>query len=232
MRTETSQSEREFRRLFSERFGTALDHLTHIPRGHGRGQAVAALFGISRVTASKWLNGEGLPDLWRLPGMARLLNVDVNELVGGTTNPMTIDDRYVSIEVHNQDNPDETVPLFLQPGTLQRIGLTPGCMLMQVATNDMTGYAGVGDLVIYDPGFKWIGTGSDVYIFKVQGHYVLRRAVRTLRGEILLSNEVSNTQESFKGEDFTSELNNAAGLIYVVGRVVARVLMRGATVRG
>jgi transcriptional regulator with XRE-family HTH domain len=227
LRSETPEAEQGFRRLFAERFNTALDRHVHIPQGHGRGQAVAALFGITRATAGKWLNGEGLPELWRLPQLARLLNVDVNELVGGSTHAMTIDDRYVSIDMHDQDNPDEMVPLYLQPSTLQSAGLTPGCLLMQVTTNDMVGYVGVGDMVLYNPGVKWISTGTDVYIFKVQGRYVLRRAARTLRGDIILTNEADKTQEAFKGEDFTSEPNNPAGLIYVVGRVVARVLLRG-----
>jgi transcriptional regulator with XRE-family HTH domain len=231
-RSEPPQAEQEFRRLFAERFGAALDQHPNIPNGHGRGQAVAGLFGISRATAGKWLNGEGLPDLWRLPHLAQLLNVDVNELVGGTTSPMTIDDRYVSINMHNQDHPDEIAPLFLQPSSLQSTGLASGCMLMQVSTNDMLGYVSVGDMVIYNPGLKWISTGTDVYIFRVHGSYVLRRAVRTLRGETILSSEAGNAQESFRGEDFTSEAKGASNLIYVVGRVVARVLLREATARG
>lgn len=230
-RLETTQAEQTFRSLFAERFNSALDAHAHIPNGHGRGQAVAALFSISRATAGKWLNGEGLPELWRLPSIAQLLNVDVNELVGGTTNPMTIDDRYASIDMHDQDHPDEVVPLFLQPSSLQSTGLAPGCKLMQVTTNDMVGYVSVGDMVVYNPGVKWISTGTDVYVFRVQGRYVLRRAARTLRGEIVLSSETS-ASESFKGEDFTSEPNHPSDLIYVVGRVVARVLLRGAVVRG
>ncbi len=230
-KSETTQAETDFRRMFAERFNTALDRHAHIPRSHGRGQAVASLFGITRATAGKWLNGEGLPELWRLPSIAKLLNVDVNELVGGSTNPMTIDDRYVSIDMHDQDNPDEVVQLFLQPSSMQRAGLSTGCMLMQVSTNDMAGYVSTGDMVIYNPGVKWINPGTDVYIFRVQGRYVMRRASRTLRGDIVLSSEADNTQEMFKGEDFTSEPNNTS-LIYVVGRVLARVLLRGAASRG
>lgn len=226
LRPEPSQAEHDFRKLFAERFNTALDRHSHIPQGHGRGQAVASLFGITRATAGKWLNGEGLPELWRLPQLAQLLNVDVNELVGGSTHPMTIDERYMSIDMHDQDNPDEVVPLFLQPSSLKGAGLTPGCMLMQVTTTDMAGYVSVGDMVLYNPGVKWISTGTDVYLFKVQGRYVLRRAARTLRGDIVLSNEADKTQESFKGDDFTSEPNHPEGLIYVVGRVVARVILR------
>lgn len=231
LRSETSEAEQGFRRLFAERFNAALDRHVHIPQGHGRGQAVAALFGITRATAGKWLNGEGLPELWRLPHIAQMLNVDVNELVGGTASPMMIDDRYVSIDMHDQDNPDEVASLFLQPSSLERTGLTQGCVLMQVTSNDMVGYVGVGDLVIYNPGVKWISTGSDVYVFRVQGRYVLRRAARTLRGEIVLSSEANSAQESFKGDDFTSEPNNDSGLIYVVGLVVARIVLRGATAR-
>lgn len=229
-RPETAQAEQDFRRLFAEQFNAALDRHAHIPRGHGRGQAVAALFGITRATAGKWLSGEGLPDLWRLPHMAQLLNVDVNELVGGSTNAMLIDDRYITLQMHGQDAPDETVSLFLQPGTLQRTGIAPGCLLMQVTATDMPGFAPVGDLVVYNPGIKWFGTGSDVYVLRVQGRYVLRRAVRTLRGEILLSADGGQMQETFNPTDFTSDPASNGAQIYVVGRVVARVLSRGSSV--
>lgn len=227
LRDEMLQTEQDFRQLFAERFNAALDRHAHIPPVYGRGQAVAALFSITRATAGKWLNGEGLPELWRLPHLARLLNVDVNELVGGTASPMMIDDRYVSIDIHEQDNPQELASLFLQPSTLQRVGFAPGCLLMRVSSNEMVGYVGVGDVVVYNPGVKWISTGSDVYVFRVQGRYVLRRATRTLRGEVVLSSETNNSQETFKGEDFTSEPGQqGSGQIYVVGRVAARIVMR------
>lgn len=226
-RDEIHQTEQDFRKLFAERFNAALDRHAHIPQVYGRGQAVSALFGITRATAGKWLNGEGLPELWRLPHLARLLNVDVNELVGGTASPMMIDDRYVSIDVHEQDSPQELASVFLQPSTLQRVGFSPGCLLMRVSSNEMVGYVGVGDVVIYNPGVKWISTGADVYVFRVQGRYVLRRATRTLRGEVVLSCETNNSQELFKGEDFTSEVNQDSALIYVVGCVVARIILRG-----
>ena len=227
LRSETTQAELDFRKLFAERLHAALDRHNHIPKGHGRVLASAALFGVTRLTVTKWLNGDGLPDLWRLPLLAKLLNVDVNELVGGSTNPMVIDDRYASIGLHSQDDPDAVGQLFLQPSSLAQAGLLPGCMLMQLNTNDMAAYVSVGDMVIYNPGVKWIDTGTAVYVFKVQGRYVLRRAARTLRGDIILTNDADNTQESFRGEDFTSEPDNPAGLIYVVGRVVGRVLVRG-----
>lgn len=228
-RPETAQAEQNFRRLFAEQFNAALDRHAHIPHGHGRGQAVAALFGISRATAGKWLSGEGLPDLWRLPQIAQLLNVDVNELVGGTTNAMLIDDRYLTLQVHSQEMPDETVSLFLQPGTLKRTGIAPGCLLMQVTSTDMPAFASVGDLVVYNPGIKWFGTGADVYVLRVQGRYVLRRAVRTLRGDIVLSADAGQMQETFSPTDFTSDPAPNGTQIYVVGQVVARVLSRGSS---
>ncbi|TXH89785.1 MAG: hypothetical protein E6Q78_06155 [Rhodoferax sp.] len=226
-RPETAQAEQDFRRFFAEQFNAVLDRHVHIPRGHGRGQAVAALFGITRATAGKWLSGEGLPDLWRLPQIAQLLNVDVNELVGGSTNAMLIDDRYIALQLHGQDSPDELMPLFLQPGTLQHTSIVPGCLIMQVNATDMPTFAPVGDLVIYNPGIKWFGTGIDVYVLRVQGRYVLRRAVRTLRGDIVLSADDGQMQETFSPTDFTSDSGSEGPQIYVVGRVVARVLTRG-----
>lgn len=228
LREDIHQTEGDFRKLFAERFNAALDRHGHIPQVYGRGQAVSALFGITRATAGKWLNGEGLPELWRLPHLARLLNVDVNELVGGTTSPMMIDDRYVSLDIHEQDAPTDVVSIFLQPSTLKRIGFAPGCLLMRLSTNEMVGFAGIGDVVVYNPGVKWISTGTDVYVLRVKGRYVLRRATRTLRDEVVLSCENSLSQESFKGEDFTSEpAAHDPNLIYVVGQVMARIVLRG-----
>ncbi|MDT8989665.1 hypothetical protein RQP54_02175 [Curvibacter sp. APW13] len=226
---ESDQAEQAFRRLFAEQLNTALDRHRHIPQGHGRVQAVASLFGITRITAGKWLSGEGLPELWRLPQIAQLLNVDANELVGSTTNPMLIDDRYIALQMHGQDTPDELMPLFLQPGTLQHTSIVPGCLIMQVNATDMPAFAAVGDLVVYNPGIKWFGTGADVYVLRVQGRYVLRRAVRTLRGEIVLSTDPGQMQESFSPTDFTSDTDPASPLIHVVGRVVARILTRGSS---
>lgn len=226
LRSESSQVEQNFRRLFAEQFNAALDQIAEIPSGHGRGQAVATLFGITRATASKWLSGEGLPDLWRLPQIAQLLNVDVNELVGASTNAMLIDDRYITLQLHRQDAPDELMSLFLQPGTLRQTGIAPGCLLMQVTATDMPNFAPVGDLMIYNPGLKWFGTGAEVYVLRVQGRYVLRRAVSTLRGDIVLSTDEGQRQETFKPTDFTTDPMASGPEIYVVGKVVARVLTR------
>ena len=72
---------------------------------------------------------------------------------------------------------------------------------MKVTTNDMkAGYVKPGDMVVYNPGVKWISTGSDVYVFGVEDHWSYA-AQRTLRGEIILSNEHGESQESFRGED-------------------------------
>lgn len=229
LRSETTQAETDFRRLFAARLNAALDQHMSVPRGYGRGQAVAGMFGITRITAGKWLAGEGLPDLWRLPQLARLLNVDTNELVGGTVRALESDDRYMSINMHNQDHPDKRIPMYLPASSLQGNLVTPGCLLMQLSTNDMVGYAGVGDMVIYNPDVQWISAGTDVYILRVQGHYVLRRATRTLRGEIVLTTEANSGQELFKDADFTSALDGPTDLIAVVGRVQGRILLRGAT---
>lgn len=227
--TDISQTEQAFRSFFAEQFNAALDRHQHIPRGHGRLQAVAGLFGITRTTAGKWLNGDGLPELWRLPRIAQLLNVDASELLGGSADPMVIDDRYLILEVHDQDRPDEPASMFLQPSTLHNMGIPAGCLLMRVSSNDMKAFAGVGDLVVYNPGVKRIDTGSDVYVLRAQGRYVLRRAVRSLRGDIVLSSSPAMPEETFKPTDFTSEPHADDTLIYVVGQVVARVLMRGSS---
>lgn len=226
----TTLDEYAFRAFFSTQFHAALDKHKHIPRGHGRLQAVAALFSITRTTAGKWLNGEGLPDMWRLPRIAQLLNVDPNELLGVSANPLVLDQSYLMINVHDQDHPSDGSSLFLQPSTLERVGLPAGCVLMRVNSNDMKDFAGVGDLVAYNPGVKWIDTGADVYVLRAQGRYVIRRAVRSLRGDIVLSSGVGIPEETFRPTDFTSEPESDNAMIYVAGQVVGRLLQRGSVV--
>ena len=214
-----------FRRLFAERFNAALDRHPSIPKKYGRVQAVATLFGISRSTATKWLDGDAVPELSRLPHLSRLLNADASELVGCISLPGTIDESYVSLDIHDQDTPNEVAAFYMHSNTLMWLGLPPGAKLMRVTSNDMTGYVDSGDAVVYSPGIKRISSGNDVYIFRIGESYVLRRARRTLRDEIYVTSEVQGVlPEIFKASNFTSESTDTEG-IYVVGQVVARLLL-------
>ncbi len=225
LETSTHDEGDAFRRLFAERFNDALDQHAAIPKQYGRVQAVATLFGISRNTSAKWLDGEAVPELWRLPNISRLLNVDVAELIGCPALPGSIDESYVSIDIHDQDAPGDLAVFYLHSNTLMNLGLPPGCKLMQVTSNDMNGYVNIGDAVIYSPGIKRIGTGNDVYIFRIGEGYVLRRARRTLRDEIHVTSEVQGIlPEIFKGSSFTPDIDDKEH-IFVVGQVVARLLI-------
>lgn len=216
-----------FRIVFAERFNDALNQHGSIPHGYGRVQAVTSLFGVSRTTAGKWIDGEGLPELWRIPLIARRLNVDVTELLGSMSVPTNVDQSYVTLDIHTQEEPEDASGAYLHPETLQLMGLPPGSTLMHVTSDEMAGYVGVGDSVIYNPGVKRIGTGSDVYIFRVQGRYVLRRARRTLRDEIHVTCEAQDVPpEIFQGSDFTADKEDE-DRIFVVGRVVARLVVHG-----
>ena len=115
-----------FRRLFAERFNAALDRHPSIPKKYGRVQTVATLFGISRTTATKWLEGDAVPELSRLPLLSRLLNVDVNTLIGGVSAPSGL----VKINIHNHGAPDDVGVFYAHSMTLSRLGLTPDAKLI------------------------------------------------------------------------------------------------------
>lgn len=226
--SETSADDAEqFRAFFATKLNESLDNHFHIPKGYGRVAAVASLFNISTNTANAWLKGHSLPELWRMPGIAKLLNVGVEELLGGgSVSPMSIDDNYVSLDVHSQGSTADGTALYLQPGTLKQLRIPSGCQIMLVQTDEMAGFASTGDAVIYNPGVKRIGTNNEVYVLKSGDHLLLRRAHRNLRNEIRLSCEdPSIPHEVFQATDFTSN-EESTDKIYVVGQVVGRILVR------
>lgn len=216
-----------FRAFFAAKLNESLDSHFHIPKGYGRVAAVASLFNISTNTANGWLKGQSLPELWRMPGIAKLLDIGVEELVGGDSiNPMSIDDNYVALDVHDQGAPEDSASVYLQPGTLKQFRIPSGCQIMLVQTEEMEGFVGRGDAVIYNPSVKRICTGNDVYVLKNAGYLLLRRAHRNLRNEIRLSCDgLAVPEEVFQATDFTSKEDDA-DKIYVVGQVIGRILIQ------
>src|SRR6185312_15462614 len=80
---ERLQRQQVFRRQFASNFNAALDRRGSIPPGYGRVTAVAQLFDVSQNTATAWVRGDGVPELFRLPEIAKTLNTTVEQLVMG-----------------------------------------------------------------------------------------------------------------------------------------------------
>jgi transcriptional regulator with XRE-family HTH domain len=71
---------------FAQRLQLALD-LAALDKGRGRTARLAALYGVSRETARKWLGGLSLPELERLIDMATRFEVALEWLATGRGTP-------------------------------------------------------------------------------------------------------------------------------------------------
>lgn len=66
--------ETQHRADFARRLNELLDGLGVPAKGAGRQVAVGKMFGVSQKGARKWLEGEAIPEAWRIPVMAERLH--------------------------------------------------------------------------------------------------------------------------------------------------------------
>jgi len=222
---ERLQRQQEFRRQFAANFNAALDRRGSIPPGYGRVTAVAQLFDVSQNTATAWVRGDGVPELFRLPEIAKTLNTTVEQLVMGDagSGAHIVDEQYAVIDLH-PDNTTDGHAIYTLPETLRDIGLPRDVKMMRVQSEDMEPYLRSGDIVVYDPRVNRIQTNG-VYVLQVNDKFVVRRAQPGLRKEVrLICDNTKFSEEVLAPEDF-SETPDDSGRVAVVGQVLARVLL-------
>lgn len=217
--------QQEFRRQFAANFNAALDRRGSIPPGYGRVTAVAQLFDVSQNTATAWVRGDGVPELFRLPEIAKTLNTTVEQLVMGDagSGAHIVDEQYAVIDLH-PDNTADGHAIYTLPETLREIGLPRDVKMMRVQSEDMEPYLRSGDLVVYDPRVNRIQTNG-VYVLHVNDKFVVRRAQSGLKKEVrLICDNAKFSEEVLAPEDF-AEAPDDSGRVAVVGQVLARVLL-------
>lgn len=216
-----------FREQFAANLHAALDHLEDMPRHHGRIKAAARVFGVSGNTMTGWLKGTSLPEIWRLPEIARKLDTTIDQLMTGDfATPSLINEQYAMISIHGQQDGEESQAIYALPETLQFMKLSRDMPWMRVESADMEGLVSVGDFVIYDPSACDIGTTSAVFVLSACGSTVIRRACRTLRGQIVLSCDHPHMpDEMLTDADFT-EAKHDRSKIVVLGRVIGKMTQR------
>jgi hypothetical protein len=222
---ERLQRQQEFRRQFAANFNAALDRRGSIPPGYGRVTAVAQLFDVSQNTATAWVRGDGVPELFRLPEIAKTLNTTVEQLVMGDngTGAHIVDEQYAVIDLH-PDNTSDGHAIYTLPETLREIGLPRDVKMMRVQSEDMEPYLRNGDIVVYDPRVTRIQTNG-VYVLHVNDKFVVRRAQSGLKKEVrLICDNAKFSEEVLAPEDF-AETPDDSGRVAVVGQVLARVLL-------
>lgn len=219
------QRQQEFRRQFAVNFNAALDRRGSIPPGYGRVTAVAQLFDVSQNTATAWVRGDGVPELFRLPEIAKTLNTTVEQLVmgDGSNGAHVVDEHYTVIDLH-PDNAEEGHAIYTLPETLRDIGLPRDVKMMRIQSEDMEPYLRSGDMVIYDPRVTKIQSNG-VYVLRVNDKFIVRRAQCGLKKDIrLICDNDQFAAEVMKQEDF-ADLPDNSGRVAVVGQVLARVLL-------
>jgi transcriptional regulator with XRE-family HTH domain len=222
---ERLQRQQEFRRQFASNFNAALDRRGSIPPGYGRVTAVAQLFDVSQNTATAWVRGDGVPELFRLPEIAKTLNTTVEQLVMGDagTGAHIVDEQYAVIDLHPDNTADGHADYTL-PETLREIGLPRDVKMMRVQSEDMEPYLRTGDIVVYDPRVTRIQTNG-VYVLHVNDKFVVRRAQSGLKKEVrLICDNAKFSEEVLAPEDF-AETPDDSGRVAVVGQILARVLL-------
>ncbi len=222
---ERLQRQQEFRRQFAANFNAALDRRGSIPPGYGRVTAVAQLFDVSQNTATAWVRGDGVPELFRLPEIAKSLNTTVEQLVMGdaSSGAHVVDEHYAVIDLH-PDNAAEGHAIYTLPETLRDIGLPRDVKMMRVQSEDMEPYLRAGDMVIYDPRVNKIQSNG-VYILHVNDKFIVRRAQSGLKKDIrLICDNEQFSEEVLSADDF-ADTPDDSGRVAVVGQVLARVLL-------
>lgn len=217
--------QQEFRRQFAANFNAALDRRGSIPPGYGRVTAVAQLFEVSQNTATAWVRGDGVPELFRLPEIAKTLNTTVEQLVMGDagSGAHIVDEQYAVIDLH-PDNTADGHAIYTLPETLREIGLPRDVKMMRVQSEDMEPYLRTGDIVVYDPRVTRIQTNG-VYVLHVNDKFVVRRAQSGLKKEVrLICDNAKFSEEVLAPEDF-ADAPDDSGRVAVVGQVLARVLL-------
>ncbi len=221
---QTGEDQESFRRRFSANLAVALDHVEGMPAGYGRVTLAAQLLGVSANTMNAWLKGLSLPEIWRLPEIARRLDTTVDQLITGDfAAPGLIDEQYAMVALHGQNNLDDTQALYALPETLRFLRISRDMRLMRVDSPDMEGFAAPGDFVIYDPRARQIGLAGGVFVLAAYGQIVVRRACRTLRNQILLSCDHPHMPDETVGDADFSEVGQDGNKLQILGQVVGRI---------
>lgn len=225
--TDINEAKKAFRQKFAANLNAALDQAGSIPAGYGRVVAVAELFKISQTTAAIWLKGDGVPELHRLPDIARLLGTTLEQLVYGSDFVDThsiVDERYVPISLIDSEDHDITGGhvLYTLPETLRFLRLPNDVQMLLIDNDDMIPTLNKGDVVLYDPRVQKVQTNG-LFVLGVDGRYIVRRIQRSsIKRTIRLSCDNKTLEDENIAEEDLNDHEKSTGISvcgYVVGQL-------------
>ena len=148
----------EYRRKFSERLQKSLDLLGI--GGRGKFKWLSDATGVSQQNVRKWLSGEALPEMRKIPELAKRLGVRLEWLIGDSGD-MVRDDKTIWIPVISWRD----VPRWLDPGSRNDVEKLDTLPFSGNAGPDTFAVAMQGasmepdfmdeDFVVVDPGLSW-----------------------------------------------------------------------------
>ena len=148
----------EYRRKFSERLQKSLDLLGI--GGRGKFKWLSDATGVSQQNVRKWLSGEALPEMRKIPELAKRLGVRLEWLIGGFGD-MQRDDKTMWIPIISWSD----ISRWLDPAVrnnvkrlnelpfLVKAGTDTFAVAMQGASMEPDFMD--GDFVVVDPGQPW-----------------------------------------------------------------------------
>lgn len=82
--------EKEFRDQFKLRLEAALDAVPECPKDRGRAVWLAEKMDLSPKGVGKWLNGDSIPELAKIPKLASVADVSPEKLLFGSESAVTV----------------------------------------------------------------------------------------------------------------------------------------------
>lgn len=221
-----------FRGNFVRNLTTLLDDKKVVPTGEvGKIDQLATMIDTDPSIVASWLSGRSLPDAFDLLKLGKLLDLPIDALINPSGSnksnsviapPDLIDDSYHCITLHDTTS-DDGFAIYTLPETLRHMKLPRRTKMLTVSNEEMSPTFRPGDIAIYDPRVTTITTNG-VYILRMYGQFVIRRAqktnlILTLSGESdsVLPVEIPVTDlGSNSGDD---------GRPQVVGRIIGKVFV-------
>lgn len=175
------------RELFAARLNKALDHFGIPQKGHGRQTEAAKLFGVTQKGARKWLEGESMPALKRVPQMARRIGVRADWLLTGDGQMLPDKNQLpalprVPIVGSLEDGPPAESPDTLAPtlGFLRIPSSDPLAYALRATSSRYHPRVRAGEVVLVEPEHE--PQAGDEVVVQLQGQHLVGE-LAAIRGD-------------------------------------------------
>jgi len=201
--------------LFAKRLNDGLDKIGFAPKGKGRQVKLAEQFKISHESVRKWLSGKSMPEMSKIPELAKFLNVTPEWLLYGKTEIM-----FSNLQ-HAIDHPWSTVPLISwdevtehanitklfkkNPSIKRQVGvyaeLSQNSFAVILDDDSMFPRFKSGDILVSDPDYREHNLHISIYFVKSLGRAICRQIKMMNNKEVLVAHNPTYKDIVVSSED-------------------------------